>query len=248
MSSLTHARDQLTRLMAPYLTPSPWALSRSPYICEAIAITSAPCEGLREILPASHRISFFFLRAMVMPHPDRDFEDWVQAMRETLDTSYNQSQWLYDPGTDGMWINAEVFRQDSTGPRALAYSTALTAPDPRFRLGVACIELHRVLSIGWGPHDFDQLAGKPADIANPPILLKDVAITTKPASGLLITLWYARLPGTHWLRIWVPEAIVTTPELWDQFPMQLTEDVTTYGHRAQWQFDPETGGMRFTWE
>lgn len=253
MSSLTYAADQLNRLLTLHLMPSPWIISQSPYVCETIAVTAAPCEGLRvqvahEILPASHRLTFFFPHTMVMAHPDNDFEDWVEAMRETLDTSHNQSQWLYDPGTDGMWLNAEVFLQDSTGRRVPhAYSTDLTARDPRSRLGAACLELHRALSIGWGPHDLDQLADKPADTANMPILLKDVAITTKPAPGLLVMLWYERLPGTHWLRIWVPEARVTTPELWDQFPMQLDEDVHTYGHRTQWQFDPETGGMRFTW-
>lgn len=147
-----------------------------------------------------------------------------------------------------MWLNADVFRQDNAR-RIMQneYSTYPAVLDPVSVLGTARLQLRQALGAAWRPYSPAWLTDKPADIPDPSIFLKDVAITTSPGAGLLITLWDERLPGTHWLRIWVPEPRVTTPELWDQCPMQLDEDVNTYGHRAQWQFDPETGGMRFTW-
>ncbi|MCL5972541.1 MAG: hypothetical protein M1499_08290 [Firmicutes bacterium] len=248
MAAVSHAVVQLSYLVRPSLMPSQWVLSRSPYACETIEATIAPREGLRvqfahEILPASHRLTFFFPLTMVRAHPDHDFDDWVEIMRTELDTSHHQSQWLYDPGTDGMWVNiAGLLHETPSRPVPPRFSERgggpTTLADPI--LVSACAELHQALTAGWG-------STKSRNMVDSPIMLEDVAVTTTPVQGVLITLWYANIPGTHWLRIIVPKELIIVPELWDQFHLQLDEDVLTYGHRQTWHFDPDTGGMQFIW-
>ncbi|AUW92602.1 hypothetical protein BXT84_00430 [Sulfobacillus thermotolerans] len=248
MATVSHAVVQLRNRVCPFLQPSSWVLSRSPYVCEAIQATPAPMNGLRvqfahDILPASHRLIFFIPATMVTTHPDDDFDDWVQIMRSELDSSHHQSQWLYDPGTDGMWVNIAGFLHER--PRrqvrplvAGQGGQTVTLADPI--LASACAELRQALTAGWG-------TARSRNMEDSSILLEDVTVTTTPKEGVVVTLWYANIPGTHWLRIIVPKEIIMVSELWDQFPLQLDEDVRTYGHRDRWQFDPDTGGMQFIW-
>ncbi|MCL4495205.1 MAG: hypothetical protein M1294_10390 [Firmicutes bacterium] len=248
MATLSCAVEELSRRLKPSLTPSPWIVRRSPYECEAVEETDVPHAGLRvqvmdDTLPASHRLTFFFPSTMVVAHADQDFDDWVDMIRAELDTSSHQGQWLYDPGTGGMWVHATVLGQQPMEkypmPRAWVDCQGLSVQTAS-GLASACRELRQALTQGWG--SFQRESPDSTDPA-----LKDVVIISQPIVGLQITVWYYKFPATHWLRILIPQEIVDQPEHWDQFPMRLHEDVLTYGHRSLWQFDPDTGGMQFLW-